>query len=321
MKKACLLFLLIFTVFLSCKQKKENLYTMGIFQVNDAPHLNVVREGFIKCLEDNGYVNGENIRLILRNGKGSLPEVQRIAQEFVSEKVDIIVALSTPCLQAAIHATRGIPIVFSSVANPFLAGAGRSDNDHLRNVSGVSSKGPIKQGLVFIKEVMPNINRIGTLWTPAELNSEYYLSLVQEGASELGFEIKAIPIQNPNEVLLATEILINKNIDIIYQISDNTINACFEALGQVAADNRIPLFGGFLLSTKLGACAALGWDFFDMGYKAGRIALRVKNGESPADIPFEYMEDVKLHLNLKNAEKQKVHFSEEILKRADEIIQ
>jgi putative ABC transport system substrate-binding protein len=249
-----------------------------------------------------------------------LPKVQKIAQEFVREKVDMIVPLSTPCLQAALISTTEIPIIFASVANPYRAGAGRSAEDHLVSVSGVSSRGPIKQAVEFINEVMPEVKRLGTLWTPSEINSEYYLELAREGASELGIEVIAVPVANPNEVLLSAQVLINKKIDAIYQISDNTINASFEALGRVANDLGIPLFGGFPLFTHQGACAAMGWDFFDMGYKAGKIALRVKNGESPGDIPIQYMSKVRLFLNLKAAEKQGVQFSDQVVNRADEVL-
>lgn len=320
MRKAFIILLAIISLLSYCQPEKEDLYTIGIFQVNDAPTMNAVREGFIQALKDNGLSDGVNIRLITRNAMGSIPEVQRIAREFASDDVDMIVPFSTPCLQAALNATREIPIVFSSVANPNLAGAGRSDEDHLSNVTGVSSRGPIEQSLQFIKEVMPNARRIGTLWTPSELNSNFYLDLAKEEAKKLGFEIVAVPIANSSEVLLSAQVLINRKIDAIYQISDNTINASFEAMGIVAEENAMPLFGGFPPHTRLGACAAMGWDFFDMGYKAGKIAIRVKNGESPNDIPFQYMDNVILHINLNVAEKQGIKFSEDIIKRADEIL-
>jgi putative ABC transport system substrate-binding protein len=306
--------------FLSCQKESTNHYTIGIFQVNDAPTLNVTRDSFVQALKDYGLRDNENVRLIMKNAMGDIPEVQRLAQEFVRERVDMIVALSTPCFQAAMHATRDIPIVFSSVANPYLAGARTSDENRVPNVAGVSSRGPIKESLVFIREVMPDAIRIGTLWTPSELNSGYYLELAKESAKDLGFEIITVPITNSSEVLLATQVLINKNIDAIYQISDNTINAAFEAVGEVASENGVPLFGGQPYSTRLGACAALGWDFSEMGYKAGQIAIRIKNGEEPTNIPFLYMSEVKLNLNLEAAKKQGISFPEEILKRADEII-
>jgi putative ABC transport system substrate-binding protein len=323
MRKVVILFLsllLFLGFFFCCQKKKESLYTIGIFQFNDAPTLNEVREGFIRALEDKGLRNNENIRLKIRNAYGSLPEVQRIAQDFVDEDVKMIVALSTPCLQAALIVTHEIPIIFSSVADPFLAGAGKSAQDHRSNVSGVSSRGPIEKSLGFIKEILPEAKRLGTLWTPAEINSEFYLELAKKGARELGFEIVDVPIANKNEILHSAQLLINKKIDAIYQISDNTINASFETIGNVAEENSIPLFGGFLLSTHRGACAALGWDFFEMGYKAGEIAFRVKEGESPAKIPIQYMSKVRMHLNLDAAAKQGIKFSEEVLRKADEVI-
>lgn len=308
-------------IFLNCQKKKENLYTVGIFQLNDVRHLNDVRKGFIQALEDHGLFDRSNIHLIFRNGMGDIAEVQRIAREFVSDGVNMIVAFSTPCLQAALHATRETPIIFSSVANPYLAGAGKSAEEHLSNVSGVSSKGPIKQSLEFIKEILPEAKRIGTLWTPSEINSQFYLDLAEESANELGLEIIPVPVNNSNEVLYAAQILINKKIDAIYQISDNTINFAFEALGRVAEENAVPLFGGVPALTRLGASAAMGWDFVDMGYKAGEIALRVKEGENSSDIPIQYMSRAKLHLNLIAASKQGVTFPDEIIKRADEIIE
>ena len=306
-------------LFFACTPAEKSLYTIGIFQVNDAPTLNAVREGFIKALADAGLMDRQNIRLIQKNAEGNIPQLQRIAREFVAQGVDMIVPLSTPALQAALHASSEVPIVFSSVANPALAGVGDSPQDHLRNVTGISSRGPIREGLAFIKEVLPEAQSIGTLWTPSELNSEYYLDLAYEAARELEFSLNAVPIGNAGEILPAAQILINKRIDVIYQISDNTLNAAFGTLAQVADENSIPLFGGFLLSTQAGACAALGWDFFAMGEKAGRIALRIKSGEDPAGIPIEYMTEVKLHINTEAAAKQGVRFPEEILGKAASI--
>jgi putative ABC transport system substrate-binding protein len=303
-----------------CQDENKDLFTIGLFQVDDAPTLNSVRKGFLSALEEANLLDGVDIRMVIRNGMGSIPEVQRIAQEFVSSKVDMIVPFSTPCLQAALHASSEIPIVFSSIANPFLAGAGKSVDDHLSNVTGISSRGPINESLAFIKQILPGTKRIGTLWTPSELNSKFYLDLAREGAKEMGMEIIAVPVNNKSEVLLAAQVLVNKKIDVIYQISDNTINASFEAVSRVADENAMPLFGGALFSTSLGACAAMGWDFFEMGHRAGLMAIRIKNGESPAGIPIQYMSKVKLHLNLNAATKQGVEFPEELLNKADEIL-
>jgi putative tryptophan/tyrosine transport system substrate-binding protein len=320
MKKILYLFLILILVFFGCREKNQNdLYTIGIFQVNDAPHLNDAVEGFIKALQDNGLVQGQNVNLIIKNAQGNISEAQKIAEGFVESKVDLIAAVSTASLQAALNATHDIPIVFSSVANPYRAGAGTSPTEHLSHVTGVSSKGPIKEGLYFLKEVVPDISKIGTLWTPSELNSEYYLEVIREVAAELGLEVKAVPIANSSEVLLSSQLLISKGVDAIYPVSDNTINESFEAVARIALDNEVPLFGAFPLSARMGACAALGWDFIEMGYKSGMMAVEIKRGKNPADIPFQYMQKAKLYINLEAASKQRVEFSEETIHKADKV--
>lgn len=320
MRKAALLTLCLALAFPLCRKPEKRLYAVGLLQLLESPTNAEVERGFVRALEDHGLKDGQNIRLLIRNGGGDIAQVQQIAQGFVKESVDIIVTVTTPCLQAVLIVTQKIPIVFTSVANPYLTRAGISPVEHLPNVTGVASTGPIRQTLEFIHRVLPKVKRVGTLWTPSELNSEYYLELARAAAAELGLEIIAVPVANSSEVLLAAQVLVNKGIDAIYQISDNTINASFEAMGKVAEENRIPLFSGFLLSTRVGACAAMGWDFFDMGYKAGELVLRIKGGESPARIPFENMSDEKLSLNLRAAETQGVSFPPEIISQADEVI-
>jgi len=320
MKKTWVLLLVIGFVAVGCRRASEELYTIGVCQVIDAPTLNAVREGFVKALEDRGFRDGENISLLFRNANGDIQAMQKIAREFVTEKVDMIVPLSTPSLQAALHATQTIPIIFSSIANPYLAGAGHSAADHLPTVTGVSSRGPIGESVDFIRLLLPDIHTVGTLWTPSELNSEYYLNLARDAARRNGLTIVAVPVRKTSEVLIAAQELVNRNIDVIYQISDNTTNASFEALSRVADENGLPLFGGFLLSTEEGAAAALGWDFFDMGYRAGQIAIRVKDGESPGDIPIKNMSEVRLHLNLAAAARQGLTFPESVIERADRVL-
>lgn len=304
----------------SCGKPAQKLYTLGVFQITDAPTLNEVRRGFIQALTDNGLRDGVEIRLLLRNAMGDTGEVRRIAQELVDVEADLLVPLSTQCLQAAVLAAPRAPILFTSVANPQLLGVGKSHEGRGRRITGVVSTAPIKQTIAFIREVLPGARRVGTLWTPAELNSEYYLQILREAAAEFGFEVVATPVANIHAVLLAGQMLLNQRIDLIFPVSDNTINASFEPLGRLAADNGIPLFGGSPLFTRLGACAAMGWDFFEMGYKTGEVAVRIKKGEDPSRIPIQSMSRVRLHLNLDAARAQGVVFPPEAMERADDII-
>jgi putative ABC transport system substrate-binding protein len=232
----------------------------------------------------------------------------------------MIIPMSTQALQAAILAGRTTPIVFSAVAVPYLVGAGRSADDHLGNVTGVASTGPIRQTMALIREVLPKARRVGSLWTPSEINSEYYLDLARQSAAELGLELIAVPVTGPHAIHGLVQSLLNEKVDVLFPMSDNTINSAFDVIGRAAEENGLPLFGSFLRSVEFGACAALGFDFYDMGYKTGRIAVRVKNGESPARIPIQSMEETRLYINSEAAGKQGVSFSKSLLDRVDKVV-
>jgi len=329
MKKTALFvgLLAVLVLFPACRKKEEPApagapkpYVIGIFQSVDSPTGNEVRRGILQAFADAGLRDGKEIVVTIRIANNDISEVQRIAQQLVAERVDMIIPMSTQALQAAILAGRTTPIVFSAVAVPYLVGAGRSADDHLGSVTGVASTGPIRQTMALIREVLPRAKRVGSLWTPSEINSEYYLDLARESAAELGFELIAVPVTGPHGIPGLVQGLLNEKVDVLFPMSDNTINSSFDVIGRAAEENGLPLFGSFLRSVEFGACAALGFDFYDMGYKTGRIAVRVKNGESPARIPIQAMDEVKLYINTEAARKQGVSFSKSLLDRVNKAV-
>jgi putative ABC transport system substrate-binding protein len=102
-------------------------------------------------------------------------------------------------------------------------------------------------------------------------------------------------------------------------MSDNTLNSSFDVIGRAAEETGRPLFGSFLRAVEFGACAALGYDFYEMGLKTGRLAVRVKNGESPGRIPIQSMEEVRLYVNTTATARQGVVFPKAVLDRAARI--
>lgn len=330
MKRSALLLGLLAALLLApgCRRKAEPAapaavpgpYVIGIFQSVDSPTANEVRRGILQAFTEAGLRDGQEIVVRIRIANNDISEVQRIARELVAERVDLIMPLSTQALQAAILAGRTTPIVFGAVAVPYLVGAGTSAENHLGHVTGVVSTGPIRQTIALIREVSPRARRVGSLWTSSEINSEYYMDLARESASELGLEMIAVPVTGPHEIAVAVQRLLNEKVDVLFPMSDNTINSSFDVIGRAADEYGLPLFGSFLRSVEFGACAALGYDFFDMGVKTGRLAVRIKNGESPARIPIQSMDQVRLYINKEAAVRQGLAFSPALLGRVDKVV-
>ena len=330
MKKAALFVGLLAACLMSpaCRNKEEPAaavgvpkpYVIGIFQSVDSPTGNEVRRGILQAFADVGLRDGQEIVVTIRIANNDISEVQRIAQQLVAERVDLIIPMSTQALQAVLLTGRTTPVVFSAVAVPYLVGAGRSADEHLGHVTGVASTGPVRQTMALIREVLPKARRVGSLWTSSEINSEFYMDLARECAAELGFEMIAVPVTGPHEIHGSVQGLLNEKIDVLFPMSDNTINSSFDVIGRAAEENGLPLFGSFLRSVEFGACAALGYDFYDMGVKTGRIVVRIKNGESPARIPIQSMDEVRLYINPEAAARQGVSFSKGLLDRANKVV-
>ena len=291
-------------------------YVIGIFQSVDSPTANEVRRGILQAFADAGLRDGREIVVTTRIANNDIAEVQRIARELAAGRVDMIMPLSTQALQAAILTSTKTPIVFGAVAVPYLVGAGQSAENHLGHVTGVVSTGPVRETMALIREVLPNARRLGSLWTSSEVNSEFYLNQAREAAAGLGFELFAVPATGPPEILPSLQRLLNRKVDVLFPMSDNTLNSSFDIIGRAAQENATPLFASFLRSVEFGACAALGFDFYDLGVKAGRLAIRVKNGESPGRIPIQSMDEVKLYINPGAAARQGVVFPQSVLDRA-----
>jgi putative ABC transport system substrate-binding protein len=326
MIRAALLSVLALTLLLvpACRDRDEpppppaatGPYIFGIFQSVDSPTANEVRRGILEAFAQAGLRDGQEIVVTIRIANNDIAEVQRIARDLAAGDADMIIPLSTQALQAAILATRRKPIVFGAVAVPYLVGAGTSAENHLGHVTGVVSTGPVRETMALIREILPKARRVGSLWTSSEVNSEYYLDLAREAAGELGFELVAVPVTGPHEIPAALQRLFNEKVDVLFPMSDNTINSAFDDIGRAAEESGLPLFGSFLRAVEFGACAALGYDFHEMGLRTGRLAVRVMNGESPARIPIQSLDEVRLYVNPAAAAKQGVVLPKEVLDRA-----
>jgi putative tryptophan/tyrosine transport system substrate-binding protein len=230
-------------------------------------------------------------------------------------------ALATPCLQACINSETDKPVIFTRVANPFLVGVVEDVDEQQQNVTGISTRSAFQQTIAIIKQLMPKIKVIGTVWSPSEINSEYYLELQKEFAEAAGWEVKSVPINSSSEMKIAVQSLVNEGIDCFYQLFDNLTSLGLESEISIANEEKIPLFSNVISDVFRGAAVSVGWDWYDSGYKAGEIAVQVYHGQKPNEIPIENMKNVKIYINKTAADIQGLKISDEFLKSADKVIQ
>ncbi|MCF6093659.1 ABC transporter substrate-binding protein [Microaerobacter geothermalis] len=301
-------------------ETEKKVFTIGITQIVEHPALDAAKEGFIKALADNGYVDGEKVKFDQQNAQGSRDTATSIAQKFVADKVDMIFAIATPTAQAAAQATADIPILITAVTDPVAAGLVKSNERPETNVTGTTDMNPVKEQLSLVTKVKPDAKKVGILYNSGETNSEVQIKLAESVAPELGLELVLKGITNSSEVQQAAQSLVGK-VDAIYVPTDNTVVSALESVLGVAEQAKIPVVAGEGDSVRRGAVITYGLDYYKLGYQTGEMAIKVLNGTDPSTMPIETQKDMQLIVNKKAAANMGVELSEELLKEADEVIE
>jgi len=294
--------------------------TIGISQIVEHASLDAARQGFIDYLAENGYKEGEQVTYDFQNAQNDMNNATSIAQKFAGDKVDLILAIATPSAQSSAQATKEIPIFFTAVTDPVVAKIVGSMDKPGANVTGTSDMNPIKEQLSLIKDIRPEAKKVGVIYNSGEANSVVQIDIAKQVAPELGLELVERTITNSSEVKQAADSL--SNVDAIYVPTDNVVVSALDSVLMVAENGKIPVVAAEGDSVKNGALITYGIDYYELGKQTGAMAVKVLKGEAnPADMPVETQKDLKLIINKKSAERFGVTLPEELLSRADEVIE
>lgn len=294
--------------------------TIGVNQLVTHPSLDATLEGFKKAFADAGFVAGETVIYDEQNAQADQATATTIASKFKSDGVDLVLAIATPSAQASAQAISDIPVLFTAVTEPEEAGLVDSWAVPGANVTGTSDLNPVAEQIELAKEIAPEAKSLGIIYSSGEVNSEVQVDLAKEAAAKLDLEVKETTVSNSSEVTQAIETL--GDVDVIYVPTDNTVVEGLEAVIQFAETKQIPLIVGEGDSVERGGLATYGIDYFDLGYQTGQMAIRVLvDGEETASMGVETLDKIGLILNQDAAQRMGVTFSDDLISRADKVIE
>ena len=262
----------------------EETKTVAIVQYVEHPSLDTIRESIIKELENEGYIEGQNLVIDYQNAQADQSNLNTIASKFVGENADLIIAIATPAAQAMAAATSDIPVVFSAVTDPIGAKLVDDLSKPSANVTGTSDAIPVDQTFELCKELTPDVKKIGFLYTASEVNSQSVIEEAKTLAKDYGFEFEESTITNSSELQQAAEILAGK-VDAIYTPIDNGIAAAMPVLADVCKTAGIPAYVGADSMVADGGYATVGINYEDLGVKTAEMAAQILNGTPVSDIP------------------------------------
>ena len=266
--------------------KKSAKYTVGICQLVQHEALDAATKGFKDALKEK---LGDDVEFDEQNAANDSATCATIANQFVSNKVDLIMANATPALQAAAAATADIPIVATSITD-YATALEISDwtGKTGKNITGSADLAPLDKQAEMIKELFPNAKKVGILYNSGEANSKYQATVVTAALKELGIEAKEYTSADSND-LASVVTTACAEVDVIYIPTDNTMASNTGIVNNIAEPAKIPVVAGEVGICKGCGVATLSIDYYSIGKKAGEMAYEILvNGAKPGEMEIEY---------------------------------
>ena len=337
MKKRALAGLLVMTMVMAfmtgcgkspgAKDAEKGNYTLGISQFAEHGSLDNCREGFLMGLEEEGIKEGENLTIKYKNAAADMGTAGQISNSFVSDKVVMICAIATPSAQSAYNAAMDsdIPVIYTAVTDPVAAELAGQDGNTVGNITGTSDKLPIEAQLKMIRQMLPNAEKIGIIYTTSEANSVSAIAEYKELSGKYDFEILEKGISATADIPLAAEGLLSE-VDCLTNLTDNTVVASLPTILEKANEKKIPVFGSEIEQVRIGCLAAEGIDYIALGKQTGKMAAQVLKGEKKADeMAYETITEPGFYVNTKVAVNMGIAVPDELSDSAvesfDEIVE
>ena len=286
--KKLLAVLLSLTLILACGAAyAEDKPVIGIIQQMDHVALNAARDGFVKALEDNGFVDGETITLDIQNGQGDQSNLATIADRFISEKADLVLAIATTAATTMAGKTETIPILGTAITDYVSAKLVESNEKPGYNVSGTSDMNPVSAQIELLKKLAPEAKTVGVLFTSGETNSVIQAAMAKEAIEAQGMTYVEGTATNTNDVQQAVQQLVGK-CDAIYLPTDNVMASSMPIIYGVTAESKTPVICGESGMVHNGGLATLGISYFQLGYETGLMAVEVLGGADISEMPIRF---------------------------------
>ncbi len=251
------------------------------------------------------------------SAQGDMSILSGLADAVGSDGTELLMTLSTPTLQTVLHKVKKIPIVFTFVADPVVAGAGKDDTHHLPNVTGVYTLAPFEEMVQLLKQYFPAIHSVGSLFTPGEDNSVHNMEVFEQAATRHGLTVSKLPVNSASELPNAALAMASQPIDAWVQTLDNQMVAGFTAIAQAALRAKKPLFTFTESGVEQGAAVAYTMDYYQAGFDAALKAAEVMRGKAPGDIPFSKPGKISLIISEAHAKALQLPLPAELVSKAD----
>jgi putative ABC transport system substrate-binding protein len=275
-------------------------------------------------LKDGGYVEGQNVAIEYRWANSRADVLPKLVDDLIRRQVAVIVTLggNGPAL-AAKAATKAVPIVFVTGADPVRAGLVASLNRPGGNVTGISflveQLGSKMLGLLH--ELVPNARTFGLLVNPNNPNAPRQIADTQAAAQTLGVQLHIVNAARPADFDKAFVTLAERRVGGLVLGADPLFAGVAARIIALAAKHRIPTAYYRRQFADAGGLMSYGTSATEAYSRVGGYVARILKGAMPRDLPVFQVVKFEFVLNLKTAKALALEVPLGLSARADEVIE
>ena len=291
---------------------------------SDDPEGHAYAAALVQGLGALGWHEGANLRLDWRWAGGDPALFQRYASELVAHSPDVLVAFSSPSVEAMRRETTTIPMVFTVVSDPIGQGFVASLAHPGGNITGFSAYDPPMAGkwLQMLTQITPPVANVVVLYNPATAPyAGLMLHAIEEAAPSLRVSVRAARYRDDAELEAIMAGLGHEEHGGLLFLQDVFAIAHRNAIVTLAARYRLPAVYPYRFIAASGGLMSYGTEYADLFRRAAAYVDRILKGETPADLPVQAPTKFELVINLNTAKALGITVAPALLAGADEVIE
>ena len=287
------------------------------------PATDPLYRSFLQSLQEQGFTAGKNVAIEWRQAEGKYERLGPLADELVKAGVDLIFAPTPPSIAAAKKASTTIPIVMVSVGDPVALGFVASFNRPGGNITGVSNQvdDVSSKYLELLRLAIPKLQRVAALVNPDNPNFKIILNQIEASAKVMGMEIVPVQANSAEQIIEALNTARQGRAQAVIVQADGFLFGQRRQIVELTAKHRLASMWWLHEPVAAGALMSYGPNTVDDYRKAGLFVARILKGAKAADLPIEQPTILKFTLNKKTAAALGLKIPQELLLRADEVIE
>jgi putative tryptophan/tyrosine transport system substrate-binding protein len=292
--------LIVACVLLGCSRvSKPGTPVVGFLDFVQDDTLAQARQGFITALDEHGFSEKKGtLEFVYRCAQGDQPTLILACKDLVSRHPALIATCPTLSTIVAAQQTRDIPILMMVSPRPDIVGLTSARCTFQSNLLGAyETLDYLKEAPAIIRQLTPDVRRVGLVYNPAEPQSVLALKVIQKAFAEQGLILDVAPVNSSTDAIIVAQAQIARGVQAFFAMPDNTVFASFEGLKKVCYEARLPIFASESGLVARGALAAYGADFYAWGRQVGAQAASILEKGDASGVHLELVKVRKLVFN------------------------